>query len=1133
MVKTDNIAEIVEEKLRKTEEELLKIKEHDIFISNIIEYSSQPFGVGYPDGSLGLINRAFEELTGYSKEELKRTDWSEILTPPEFRDMENEKLEELQRTGQPIKYEKEYIRKDGTRVPIELLVHLVKNEDGNPQYYYSFITDITERKKTEKERQKRLEKEQQITEELRTTNDELIRSSKLLSTIYELNTDAIVLTTLSDSKIIDCNQEYLNQIGYTREETIGHTSLELNLISSDTRKKYISNTRRANKVSHQELKVRRKDGSFIDVLYSARHITVNNEKVVLNIGHDITKRKQSEEQKQKLLENEQQLTEELQVTNNELIHQGNELLKINQELEESEEKLLKAFHSNPAAMTLSDDKGRWIDINESYSKLIGYTKDELIGHTSSELNIISDKERERYLKESQEKGSLKDVDFEIKTKSGEKRTVVSSSELIQIGNKTRFISFIYDITKRKERERLSNILNKVNSNINSKLEYNDIMQSILKESTDAIGAESSVINIREDNEWIVKFVYNFPNNIIGQIKSDQESPTSVYVSNKREAVAFNDAQNDTRVNKNGMKLHGVSSLLAAPIILKDKIKGIIVFYHHQKQVVFSKAQIDFANKLAASLSQAIENAKLFKDLQANELKYHSLYSSMNEGVALHEIIYNPAHEAVDYIITDINPSYEKILDLKKSEVVGKKASELYGTDNPPYLDFYAPVAENGKSKEFETYFEPMNKYFRISVISPEKGKFATVFEDITERKLSEETILQQADIIEQSFDPIIVGQLNGAIESWNQGAEELYGYTENEAIGKPVYELLHTSFLMPWSQISEKIQNGGMWEGEIKHRNKNGQTLMILSRIQTIIQNDGSVKLLETNRDITKRKQNEVRIIKLLEEEQQLTEELSATNEELQATSEELQSSNEELMMVQDNLREMINKLKISNRELEQFAYVASHDLQEPLRMVSSFTQLLERRYKKQLDNDADDYITFIVEGAKRMKQLIDDLLAFSRLNTDIREFEPILMEVALEDVLINLRESIIENNAQITNDRLPTIKGDPIQINQLLQNLIGNAIKFHSAEKPQIHISARELGNECLFSIKDNGIGIDPRHQQQIFSIFKRLHTREEYDGTGIGLSICKRIVERHGGHMWLESNTGEGSIFYFTIPI
>jgi light-regulated signal transduction histidine kinase (bacteriophytochrome) len=230
--------------------------------------------------------------------------------------------------------------------------------------------------------------------------------------------------------------------------------------------------------------------------------------------------------------------------------------------------------------------------------------------------------------------------------------------------------------------------------------------------------------------------------------------------------------------------------------------------------------------------------------------------------------------------------------------------------------------------------------------------------------------------------------------------------------------------------------------------------------------------------------------------------------------------------------KELINKLKTSNKELEQFAYVASHDLQEPLRMVASFSQLLQRRYKDQIDEDANDYIEFIVEGANRMKDLIDDLLAFSRLNTEAKEFKLTDINNVLDDVLVNLNPSIVENNAQITHGPLPIIKVDSSQIRQLLQNLISNAIKFHGDKPPKIHISAKESGKEWLFSVSDNGIGIDTEHLEKIFNVFNRLHTREEYEGTGIGLAICKRIINRHEGRIWVESEEGKGSTFYFTIP-
>ena len=225
-------------------------------------------------------------------------------------------------------------------------------------------------------------------------------------------------------------------------------------------------------------------------------------------------------------------------------------------------------------------------------------------------------------------------------------------------------------------------------------------------------------------------------------------------------------------------------------------------------------------------------------------------------------------------------------------------------------------------------------------------------------------------------------------------------------------------------------------------------------------------------------------------------------------------------------------ELKRSNKELEQFAYVASHDLQEPLRMVSSYTQLLEKRYKDQLDQDAKDFIGFAVDGANRMQRLINDLLSYSRVNTRGQPFITVDSQSVLGQAIANLHSHIEETGAVVTTDNLPEIKGDESQLLRLFQNLIENALKFSGSESPRIHISAKNQKNSWLFSIKDNGMGIDPKYKDKIFVIFQRLHSKTEYKGTGIGLSICKRIVERHGGHIWVESTLNEGSTFYFTIP-
>jgi PAS domain S-box-containing protein len=224
-----------------------------------------------------------------------------------------------------------------------------------------------------------------------------------------------------------------------------------------------------------------------------------------------------------------------------------------------------------------------------------------------------------------------------------------------------------------------------------------------------------------------------------------------------------------------------------------------------------------------------------------------------------------------------------------------------------------------------------------------------------------------------------------------------------------------------------------------------------------------------------------------------------------------------------------------SNRELEQFAYIASHDLQEPLRMVGSYTQLLEQRYGSVLDEDGREFLRYAREGANRMRALIDALLSYSRIDTRAQTFRPVTMDQVLDLTLTNLRASIAAANATVVRGPLPSVEGDPVQLGQVLQNLIGNAIKFRGPNPPHIWVSAERKGPVWQFAVRDDGIGIAPEYQDRIFIIFQRLHSREEYPGTGIGLAVCKKVVERHGGRLWVESTgtPGQGSTFYFTVPV
>jgi PAS domain S-box-containing protein len=326
------------------------------------------------------------------------------------------------------------------------------------------------------------------------------------------------------------------------------------------------------------------------------------------------------------------------------------------------------------------------------------------------------------------------------------------------------------------------------------------------------------------------------------------------------------------------------------------------------------------------------------------------------------------------------------------------------------------------------------------------------------------------------------------------------GFTTDEIIALPIERHLTPTSLIKAAKLFEKIMLGENQNSfkepdsnlsvELEFYCKDGHAIVLECKFQFIRDDSGKpTSVLAVGRDVTSRKEAETVLAKTLAE------------------------------------------LKRSNEELQQFAYVASHDLQEPLRMVSSYVQLLEKRYKDKLDDDAHDFINYAVSGARRMQNLINDLLSYSRIGTRGKPFQPVDCSEVLYAATSNLEVAIRENEALIDHSDLPQVFGDEGQLIQVFQNVIGNAIKFHGAVPPVVRVDATRNNGNWVFSVKDNGIGIDPQFFERIFLVFQRLH-REEYPGTGIGLSVARKIVQRHGGQIWLESDPGKGSTFYFTIP-
>ncbi|RJQ14694.1 MAG: PAS domain S-box protein [Nitrospiraceae bacterium] len=490
-------------------------------------------------------------------------------------------------------------------------------------------------------------------------------------------------------------------------------------------------------------------------------------------------------------------------------------------------------------------------------------------------------------------------------------------------------------------------------------------------------------------------------------------------------------------------------------------------------------------------------ARTVKDaLKRSEEKLRSLFSNMSEGFAYHRIVLDEKGKPCDYVFLEVNESFGRLTGFEGKDIIGKKVTEaLPGIEKDPadLIGKYGKVAMTGEPIQFESYSGPLNKWFSISAFSPHKGYFAVTFSDITERKCAEQELVRAKEEWERTFDsvPDLIAILDNQhrIVRVNKAMAERLGHDAEECVGMPCYRYVHGLSSPPGCCPHSVTMKDGCQHIAELHEDRLGGDFLV-STTPLFDERGQLIGSVHVARDITERKKAE------------------------------------------EQLKMTMTDLERSNKELEQFAYISSHDLQEPLRTISNYVQLIGRRYKNRLDSDADEFIDYIVGGAVHMQTLLNDLLTYSRVGSGQKSFSLTDLNSVLERAVANLKDAIDRNNAEINWTGLPSVHADGTRMAQLFQNLVSNAVKFRGSDLPRVQITAEHKDKEWVVRVSDNGIGIDPKYFDRIFLIFKRLHSRGEYEGSGIGLAICKKIVETHGGRIWVESGPGKGTTFYFTIP-
>jgi len=987
-----------------------------------------------------FVSQGIIQLTGYQPSDFiqAKVDYTKLVHPDDLDHVRNEvKNALLSKTPYKVVYrittssgEERWVWEQGRGV---------YNDSGELTGSEGFITDITERKKSE--------------EALRISEEKYRKLAQNMPI-------AVTRILLKDNNYEFVNDEFVRQSGYTMEEFNNLKSQELiDMVHAEDRERIFSfyrNWRDSGFKGTQHIDYRiinkRNEILWLDTYLYADFDSQGEVTAINQICIDIT---------------EQKRTLDL--------------------IRENDRRFRALIENSSDLICLLDKDARIVYASPNTERVLGYDLDDYIGKNAFDFVHSDDVAHTRQLfsRSLESPGETIPFQFRKKLKDGTYLWMEAYGKNLLDDETIRAIVINYrDITERKLAEQ-ELILQKT------------YFQQLFENSPEGIAIldkDDRIVNVNRGFERMFQYTLDeirgskVNDLIVPDNLAQQASQMSLFVL-KGEIIH----KETIRKRKDGSLVD--VSILGYPITLEGDQIGVYGIYSDiSERKETEKALLESEERYRAFVQQSSEGIWRIELLDHINIK-----QSSDEII---ELIYKVGY------LAECNDTVAKMYGCQSAdEIIGSRLGELMPKSDSQNIEYWKSFVESGfrltDAESHEMDKDGNIKYSLNNLVGIIDGvsliRIWGTKRDITSSKLAEQelkrTQLRLATLLNNLPD-VVLYETGAGQEFISENVMHLLGYpAEKFAQDRSFFQqLMHPGDLkVVLQKISDWKAAGqpGILPLEFRCRRQDGVYIWIEDHMVAIKSPDGKTHMAGVMVDITDRKRSEERLQTLAE------------------------------------------KLSLSNKELEQFAYVASHDLQEPLRMVASYVQLLQRRYQDKLGPEANEYISYAVDGVVRMKELINDLLIYSRLNTQELPLESTDCNEVMNKVIANLKQAIHETGAEVTFDPLPVLMANPLQMTQLLQNLVSNGIKFHRELPPKVHVTARQSDSEWLFSVKDNGIGIEKEFLDRIFVIFQRLHNYKEYPGTGIGLAICKKIVEKLGGHIWVESDFGKGSTFYFTIPI